>query len=88
MPVTSSRQPVWNEGAARGLICLIAFGFGPSVIKVAHPWYTTICETGSLINTCDVHPDDRRATRGGANTPPENFKTFLSNLTFAETFKE
>jgi len=37
MPVTSTRQPVWNEGAARGLICLIAFG--PSVIKVtlAHP---------------------------------------------------
>jgi len=37
MPVTSTRQPVWNEGAARGLICLILFG--RSVIKVAHPWY-------------------------------------------------
>jgi len=56
MPVTSTRQPVWNKGAARGLICLITFD--PSVIKVAHPWYTTICETGSLINACDLHPDD------------------------------
>jgi len=46
MPVTSTRQPVSNEGASRGLICLIAFG--PSVIKVAHPWYTTICETSTL----------------------------------------
>jgi len=62
MPVTSTRQPVWNEGAARGLICLIAFG--PSVTKVAQPWYTTICETGSLINACDLHPDDHR-TPGG-----------------------
>ena len=44
MPVTSTRQPVWNEGAARGLICLIAFG--PSVIKVAHP-----CASGSLMST-------------------------------------
>ena len=26
-----------NEGAAHGPICLIAFG--PSIIKVAHPWY-------------------------------------------------
>jgi len=26
MPVASARQPVWNEGAARGLICLTAFG--------------------------------------------------------------
>jgi len=60
MPVTSTRQPVWNEGAARSLICLIAFG--PSVINVAHPWYTTICETGSLINACD--PDDHRAPGG------------------------
>ena len=34
MPVTSTRQPVWSEGVAPGLICLIAFG--PSVIKVAH----------------------------------------------------
>jgi len=25
MPVTSTRQPVWNEGKARGLLCLIAF---------------------------------------------------------------
>jgi len=50
---TSTRQPVWNGGAARGLICLIVFG--PSVIKVAHPWYTTICETGSLTNACDLH---------------------------------
>jgi len=32
----------------QNLISLIAFG--PSVIKVAHAWYTTICETGSLIN--------------------------------------
>jgi len=62
MPVTSTRQPVWNEGAARGLICLIAFG--PSVIKVAHPWNTTICETGSLINACDLHPDDHTALGG------------------------
>jgi len=54
MPVTSTRQPVWNEGAARDLICLIAFG--PSVIKVAHPWYTKICETGSLINACVCIP--------------------------------
>jgi len=53
MPATSTRQPVWNGGAARGLICLIVFG--PSVIKVAHPWYTTICETGSLTNACDLH---------------------------------
>ena len=55
-------QPVWNEGVARGRICLIAFG--PSVIKVAHPWYRTICETGSLINACDLHPDDHRAPGG------------------------
>jgi len=55
MPVTRTRQ-------ARDLICLIAFG--PSVIKVAHPWYTTICETGSLINACDLHPDDHRAPGG------------------------
>jgi len=47
MPVTSTRQPVRNEGADRGLICLTAFDL--SVIKVAHPWYTTICETGSLM---------------------------------------
>ena len=53
MPVTSTRQSVWNEGAARGLISLIAFG--PSVIKVAHPWYTTVCETDSLINAYDLH---------------------------------
>ena len=38
---TDSLCELWNEGAARGLICLIAFG--PSVIKVAHPWYA-ICE--------------------------------------------
>jgi len=62
MPVISTRQPVWNEGAARGLICLIAVG--PSVIKVAHLWYTTVCETGSLINACDLHPDDHRAPDG------------------------
>ena len=62
MPVTSTRQAVWNEGAARGLICLIAFG--PSVIKVAHPWYATICKTGSLINTCDLHPDGHKAPGG------------------------
>ena len=62
MPVTSTRQPVWNEGAARSLICLIAFG--PSVIKVAHPWYTTTGETGSLINTWGLHPDDHRAPGG------------------------
>jgi len=35
MPVTSTRQPVWNEGVARGLICLIAFG--RSAVKVVHP---------------------------------------------------
>jgi len=58
----STRQPVWNEGAARGLICFIAFD--PSVIKVAHLWYTTIYETGSLINACDLHPDDHRAPGG------------------------
>ena len=62
MPVTSTRQPVWNEGAPCGLICLIAFG--PSVIKVAHPFYTTIYETGSLINACDLHPDDHKAPGG------------------------
>ena len=66
MPATSTRQPVWNEGAARGLICLIAFG--SSVIKVAHPWYTTICEIGSLINAFNLHPDDHRAP-GGHCTP-------------------
>jgi len=37
MLTTSTRQPMGNEGAARGLICLVALG--PSVIKVAHPWY-------------------------------------------------
>jgi len=47
VPVTSTRQSVQNEGVAWSLICLIAFS--PSVIKVAHPWYTTICETGGLI---------------------------------------
>jgi len=57
MPVTSTKQ-----GAARGVICLIVFD--PSVIKVAHPWYTTICETGSLINACDLDPGDRRALGG------------------------
>ena len=62
MPATSTRQPVWNEGAARCLFCLIAFG--PSVIKVAHPWYTTICETSSLINACDLHPGHHRAPGG------------------------
>ena len=62
IPVTSTRQPVWNEGAARGLICFSAFG--ASVIKVAHPWHTTICETGSLINACDFHPYDHRAPGG------------------------
>jgi len=56
MPVTSTRQPVWNKGAARGLICLIAFG--------EHPLYTTMCETDSLINACDLHPDDHRAPGG------------------------
>jgi len=45
------------------LICLIALG--PSVIKVAHPWHTTACETGSLVNVCDLHPDDHRAPGGG-----------------------
>jgi len=34
MPVTSTRQPVWNESVARGLICLIAFG--RSAVKVVH----------------------------------------------------
>ena len=62
MPATSPRQPVWNEGAARGLMCLIAFG--PSVIKAAHHLYTTICETGSPINACDLHSDDHRAPGG------------------------
>jgi len=57
-----TRQPVWNEGAARGLICLIALG--PSVIKVAHPYDATICETCSLVNACDLHPDDHRAPGG------------------------
>ena len=33
---------------ACGLIYLIALA--PSATKIAHPWYTTICETGSLIN--------------------------------------
>jgi len=57
MPVTStSRQSVWNEGTVRVLICLIAFD--PSVIKVGHPWYVTICETSSFINACGLHPDD------------------------------
>ena len=61
MPVTSAstRQPVWNEGAARWLIYMIAFG--TSVTKVAHPWYMTVCETGSLIDACDMHPDDHSA---------------------------
>jgi len=62
MPATSPRQPVRNEGAARGLMCLIAFG--PSVIKAAHHLYTTICETGSPINACDLHSDDHRAPGG------------------------
>jgi len=62
MTATSTRQPVWNECAARGLICLTAFG--PSVIKVAYPWYTTICETDSLINACDLYRDDHRAPAG------------------------
>jgi len=48
MLVTSTRQPMWNEGAVRGLICLIVFG--PSVIKVAHPCLTQYTmSTGSLI---------------------------------------
>ena len=62
MPVTSTKQLVWNEGAARSLICLIAFG--PSLIKVAHPWYTTVYETGSLIDACESHPDGHRAPGG------------------------
>jgi len=62
MTATSTIQPVWNEGEARGLICSIAFG--SSVIKVVNPWYTTICETGSLINACGLHPDDHRAPGG------------------------
>ena len=63
MPVTSTRQPVWNDGAARGLICLIAFGL--SVKKVAHPWYTAICEAGSLIRAVESESRSRK------DFPPE-----------------
>jgi len=45
MPVTSTRQPVWNEGAARGPICLKSRSYqqrqdiASRIYRVSHQFY-------------------------------------------------
>ena len=77
-PAARGPNAIKQSGFLCGLICLIALGF--SVTKVAHPWYTTICETGSLINACDLHPDDHRAPGGRCTASSFNRQSQCNQL--------